>query len=187
MSTRTIKPCAGRLLISEPVLQDFYFRKSVVLLAEHGEEGSFGLIINKPIQLHLSEVVPGFPDFNARLFLGGPVKTDSLFFIHTRQDIIPNSTPIIDGIFWGGDIEQVRELMGTSSLSPDDIRFFVGYAGWSAGQLEQEMDQNSWIVSKTTREQIINTDPENLWTEIISSLGGDYPLWAHFPADPNLN
>ncbi|MCX6269889.1 MAG: YqgE/AlgH family protein [Bacteroidetes bacterium] len=137
MTTRTLKPLTGRLLISEPALQDFYFRKSVILLADHSAEGSFGLIINKPVDVKLTEVVKDFPEFEARVFLGGPVKTDSIFFIHTRNDLISNSTKILEGLYWGGDIEQVKKLMQASLILPQHIRFFIGYSGWAPGQLDE--------------------------------------------------
>ncbi|MHC1707119.1 MAG: YqgE/AlgH family protein [Bacteroidales bacterium] len=187
MATQTLKPCAGRLLISEPSLQDFYFRKAVVLLADHGEEGSFGLIINKPIHVKLNEVAKDFPDFNATVFLGGPVKTDSIFFIHTRNDLIKDSLKVLPGIYWGGNIERVTELMVKHEISAREIRFFVGYSGWAPKQLDEEMERNSWIVSKTFKDQVISDNPENLWSEILRSLGGQYQLWSNFPNDPSLN
>ena len=91
----TLKPACGRFLISEPSLQDFYFRKSVVLLAEHNDEGSFGLIVNKPVSVKLSEIVKGFPVFESPVFLGGPVKTDSLFYLHTCGEAIRESMKIM--------------------------------------------------------------------------------------------
>ncbi len=187
MTTKLLKPCTGRLLISEPSLQDFYFKKSVVLLAEHSAEGSFGLIINKPIHMRLREISSEFPDFDAKVFLGGPVKTDSIFFIHTRNDLIPDSQEVLKDLFWGGDIRQVKRLLDNHELGPDDIRFFVGYSGWAANQLEEELERNSWIVSKTFKDQVISNQPEMLWSDILKSLGGDYPLWANFPNDPGLN
>lgn len=187
MTTQTLKPSAGRLLISEPSLQDFYFRKAVVLLADHGEEGSFGLIINKPIHIRLNEVAKDFPDFDATVFLGGPVKTDSIFFIHTRDDLVSDSMQILPGLFWGGDIDQVRELMLTNAISAKEIRFFVGYAGWAPKQLDEEMERNSWIVSKTFKDQVISDKPESLWSEILRSMGGEYQLWSNYPNDPALN
>jgi putative transcriptional regulator len=187
MTTQLLKPCAGRLLISEPSLQDFYFRKSVVLLADHNEEGSFGLIINKPIHIRLHEVAKDFPAFDAPVFLGGPVKTDSIFFIHTRSDLIDESLKVLPGLFWGGNIDQVRDLMVKHEINEKEIRFFVGYSGWAPQQLNEEMERNSWIVSKTFKDQVISDKPENLWSEILRSLGGEYQLWYNYPTDPGLN
>ena len=187
MTTQTLQPTAGRLLVSEPSLQDFYFRKSVILLAEHNEDGSFGLIINKPVDVKLNEVVSDFPEFPAKIFLGGPVKTDSLFFIHSRPEKIENSMKILKGIYWGGDIVQVHDLIRQKELSPDDIRFFIGYTGWAPQQLEMEMKRSSWVVAPSTPEQLIRDHPEDLWASLMKSMGGDYPLWANFPNDPAWN
>ncbi|MCF8304173.1 MAG: YqgE/AlgH family protein [Bacteroidales bacterium] len=182
-----MKPGAGKILISEPFLQDFYFRRSVVLLAEHNEDGSFGLIINKPIDVDFNEVVKDFPHFDGQLYLGGPVKTDSLFYIHTQGELIPDSLKIMEGLYWGGDIEQIKEMVRMGQLQPGDIRFFVGYSGWMSKQLDRELNENSWVVSRANRDRILMHDPVSLWNEIVKSLGRDYAVWANYPTDPTLN
>lgn len=187
MSVHKLQPAPGRLLISEPSLQDTFFRKAVVLIAEHNDEGSFGLIINKPVNVRLPEVVKDLKDFDVQLFLGGPVKTDSLFFIHTKGEKIEGSMKILKGIFWGGDLDQVREMMKNGEIGPNDIRFFIGYSGWTPNQLEQELEINSWIVVETTKKDIIGPDPENMWQNIIMSMGNEYQIWANFPPDPAMN
>jgi putative transcriptional regulator len=186
-SRKNMKPRQGRLLISEPALQDFYFRQSVVLLAEHNEEGSFGLIINKPIQVKLNEVTKEFPDFDAQMFLGGPVKTDSIFYIHTVGELIQNSIKIMDGLYWGGEIESIRELMLLNQLSSGDIRFFIGYSGWASKQLDRELKEKSWVVSNTHVDQVIRSNPKLMWSRFIRSFGEEYAIWANFPPDPSMN
>jgi len=109
--TNSMKPVRGTILISEPLLADNYFKRAVVLLAEHNEDGSFGIIMNKPIDNKFNEIVSDFPDYKGQLFLGGPVSNSSLFFIHTLGDLIDNSLKIMEGLYWGGDIESVRELL----------------------------------------------------------------------------
>ena len=96
--TNNLKPSKGRILISEPFLIDYYFKRSVVLLAEHNDEGSFGLIINKPVDMHLSDILQDFPEFDAPIYLGGPVKTENLYFIHTKGNLIDESMKILDGL-----------------------------------------------------------------------------------------
>ncbi len=184
---RNMKPGAGRLLISEPSLQDFYFRQSVVLLAEHNEGGSFGLIINKPIQAKLNEVTKDFPDFNAQMFLGGPVKTDSIFYIHTVGEFVKNSIKLMDGLYWGGDIHEIKEMMILQQLTSKDIRFFIGYAGWESNQLDRELKEKSWVVSKTKADLLIHANPKQLWSNLIRSFGEEYALWANYPPDPSFN
>jgi putative transcriptional regulator len=186
MEKRRIKPKQGTILISEPSLRDFYFRQSVVLLAEHNDEGTFGLIINKPIEVKLKEVLKGFPPYRIPLYLGGPVKTDSLFYLHTHPEV-EESLPVMDGLFWGGDLEVIREKMKSKEILPHDIRFFLGYAGWSPNQLDKEIKEKSWVLSQTTVSEIINDHPETLWSNYLKSMGQDYAIWANFPADPALN
>lgn len=187
IKTNNISPDKGKLLISEPFLLDYYFKRSVVLLAEHNEEGSFGVIMNKPISAGFNDIVKDFPAFSARLYLGGPVKNDSLFFIHTLGDKIANSSEIIDGLYWGGEIDHVKELITMKLLNPDDIRFYVGYSGWAAKQLDGELQRNSWVISRTTAKNLLKTDPTDLWSSSLKRLGESYSLWINFPADPAAN
>ncbi len=186
MAKSIIKPKQGIILISEPSLRDYYFRQSVVLLADHNEEGSFGIIINKPIETRLNEVIPDFPDFDSPVFLGGPVKTDSLFFIHTI-DNIDNSLKIMDGLYWGGDLEMIRGMLDMKMISEREIRFFIGYSGWSPSQLDQEISEKSWVLSHSNAEEIINPNPEQQWGNYLKSMGKDYAIWANFPTDPAYN
>ena len=180
------KPKQGSILISEPSLRDFYFRQSVVLLAEHNEVGTFGVIINKPIEARLKDIIKGFSGYNLPVYLGGPVKTDSIFFIHTRADI-DQSLPIMQGLYWGGDLDSVREMLKTKVMLPGEIRFFVGYSGWSPNQLDRELKEKSWVLSQTTVNEVINLHPEKLWSNYLKNMGQDYAIWANFPADPTFN
>jgi putative transcriptional regulator len=186
MGNRITRPRQGIILISEPSLRDFYFRQSVILLAEHNEEGSFGIIINKPIEARLNEVLKDFPDLDMPVYLGGPVNTDSLFFIHTK-DNVDNSLKIIDGLYWGGNIDTIREMMKLKLIKEDEIRFFIGYTGWSPRQLEREISEKSWVLSHTSIDEIISSHPEKLWPGYLKSMGSDYAIWANFPADPSYN
>lgn len=185
--TNNLKPSKGRILISEPFLIDYYFKRSVVLLAEHNDEGSFGLIINKPVDMQLSDVLQDFPEFNAPIYLGGPVKTENLYFIHTKGKLIEESMKILDGLYWGGDIEHVKELITIGKLTPEDIKFFVGYSGWVAKQLDGELSKNSWLVSNIKAQQVMNFNSEKMWDDVIKKLGRDYAYWTNFPSDPALN
>jgi putative transcriptional regulator len=187
IKTNNIRPGPGKILISEPFLYDYYFRRSVVLLAEHNKEGSFGVIINKPMSLRFDEVVKDFPDFGAKIYLGGPVSTDSLFFIHTLGETISGSLPILDGLYWGGDLEQVKTMITLGQMNTDSIRFFVGYSGWMPRQLSNELKRDSWLVSKLTANQVMHSDPDALWKESVKELGRQYASWTLLPTDPGLN
>ena len=186
MTNSIKKPHQGILLISEPSLRDFYFRQSVILLAEHNEEGSFGVIINKPIETRVKDVIMNFPDIDIPLYLGGPVKTDNIFFIHTKEDV-DKSLKILDGLYWGGDIDVICDLLEKNLISEKEIRFFLGYSGWTPRQLDQEISENSWVLTHTTADEVINRKPENLWPGYLKNMGSDYAIWANFPADPSFN
>jgi putative transcriptional regulator len=187
IKTNNLKPKPGRILISEPFLFDYYFKRSVVLLAEHNNDGSFGVIINKPLVVRFNEVVKDFPEFDARVYLGGPVKTDNLFYIHTLGDAIADSLPILDGIFWGGDLERVKELISLGMLNKDNIRFFIGYSGWMPKQLESELKRDSWLVSNITAERVMRASTETMWQDTVVDLGEKYRHWLNFPSEPALN
>jgi putative transcriptional regulator len=185
---RNLQPSQGRLLISEPALMDFYFGKSVVLLIEHnGEEGTFGLIINKPIHLKLNEVVKDFPKVDFPLFLGGPVHPERLFYLHTLGDKIPGSQHVFGNLYWGGDINKLIELIDLKLVGSTQVKFFIGYSGWEAGQLEKEMTEKSWIVSQATLPCVLAKSPETLWSNLLKKMGNEYAIWANFPSDPILN
>jgi putative transcriptional regulator len=183
-----LQPLKGRFLISEPALMDFYFGKSVVLLVEHDdEEGTFGLIINKPVHLKLNEVIKDFPKIDFPLFLGGPVHPDRLFYLHTLGDKIPGCQHVFDNMYWGGDINKIIEMIDLKLATPADVKFFIGYSGWEAGQLNKEMEQKSWIVTHASLKCVVAKKPEILWTNILKKMGNEYAIWAHFPSDPILN
>ncbi|MDT8392324.1 MAG: YqgE/AlgH family protein [Bacteroidales bacterium] len=187
IKTNDMRPSKGKILISEPLLSDNYFKRSVVLLAEHNEEGSFGIILNKPIDNKFNEIVPDFPEFSGSLFLGGPVSNSSLFFIHTLGDKIDNSQKIMDGLYWGGDIESVRELMMLKQIDHNQIRFCVGYSGWGSNQLEDELKRNSWLVAGLPVETLMNKSPDDLWEFALQKLDREYSYWSNFPTDPGMN
>lgn len=187
IKSNNIKPGRGKILISEPFLWDYFFKRSVVLLAEHNEEGTFGVIVNKPIKAGFNEVVKDFPEFQSKIYLGGPVQSDSLFFIHTVGEQIENSLEILPGIYWGGDIDRVREMIELGLLQPAQIRFFIGYSGWAPKQLEDELLRNSWLVSNITAHDLLNSNPKMLWSRSLRRMGKEYAHWNNFPDDPTLN
>jgi putative transcriptional regulator len=178
---------AGRLLLAEPFLQDPFFKRSVILLTEHNERGSFGLIINKPIPMYLHEAIENAPTFDSKLALGGPVQKETLHYLHRLGDRIPNSTLVMDDVYWGGDFEVIKELITTGELNQDTLRLFVGYAGWAEGQLDHEMESKSWIVNNAERKHLFSDKPEELWNEILQGMGNPYHHMVKLPEDPRLN
>jgi len=187
IKTNDLSPSKGRLLISEPFMGDYYFGRSVILLAEHNEEGSFGVILNKPVSAKFNEVLKDFPDFDAPMYLGGPVETDSLFYIHTLGEQLEGATEILDGLYWGGDIEVLKELILLKKIDSKDVRFFIGYSGWGAEQLNTELKRNSWVITRSSKKRVLSTDPMMMWEKFLSKMGDNYKYWNKFPIDPTMN
>lgn len=187
IKSNDILPAQGRLLLSEPFMGDYYFGRAVVLLVEHNDEGSVGVILNKPITAKFNEVIKGFPDFEAPIYLGGPVESDSLFYIHTKGDQLEGATEIIKDLYWGGDIEALKELILIKRIEPKDIRFFIGYSGWAADQLDTELKKNSWVITQASYEKLFSIDPMSMWNKLLINMGETYQYWTKFPIDPNMN
>lgn len=187
VESRDIIPKPGVFLIAPPMMHDPNFRRSVVFLCEHSREGSFGLILNRPLGVHLAEVVRGIDEREMLIGQGGPVQTDTLHFIHTCGDLVPETVPVSNGIYWGGDFDILRLLIETKQVSQDDIRFFLGYAGWSAGQLLDEIDQGGWIVAPAAATSVFRTHPDDLWRSVLRGMGAEFAILANFPEDPRLN
>ncbi len=177
----------GKLLIAEPFLSDPYFKRSVVLLTEHNEKGSFGFILNKPIDLRLNDAIGDMPQIDAPIHLGGPVGRESLHFLHTLGDKLNGSLEVIPGLYWGGDFDQLKTLINTQQVQPNDIRFFVGYAGWSPNQLDEELERNDWMIVPAKLDYIMKQDTQDLWNNILTNLGHEYAVIANFPQDPGMN
>lgn len=182
------KPKKGKLLIAEPSLTgDVSFNRSVVLLAEHNEEGSIGFILNKPLEYSVSDLVSEI-ELPFQVYNGGPVEQDNLYFIHKVPHLIKNSIEISNGIYWGGDFEKAIVLINQKLISENDIRFFLGYSGWASLQLDQELSSKSWIVVKNEYESgIIQKSSVAFWKEKMVELGGNYLLWSNAPENPSLN
>ncbi|MCE7042272.1 YqgE/AlgH family protein [Dyadobacter sp. CY312] len=177
----------GSLLIAKPFLGDPNFERGVILLCEYNSPGSFGFVLNQVTDLFLGDVLEETIYQDVPLHLGGPVEKNTLHFIHRRPDLISGGMEIIDGVFWGGDFEHLQKLLNMNTVKEDDVRFFIGYSGWGEGQLDEELDQDSWIVTNTTSDFIFDTPPGNFWREILRSMGGEYRSIAHYPTDPRLN
>lgn len=181
-----VEPLRGRVLVAEPFLQDTYFKRSLVLLTEYTPDGSIGFVLNKTLDVAINEVIEDFPPFNATVAIGGPVSTNTIHYLHTLGDIIPNSEHVFGNIYWGGDFEVVKEMIAAREIHPSQIRFFLGYSGWQAGQLENELKSNSWLVTEVRPGQIMSHNT-NIWKDTMVTLGDKYKIWSNFPENPGLN
>lgn len=184
----TIKPKRGNLLIAEPtILGDISFNRSIILLADHNEDGSIGFILNKPLEYTINDLVPEI-EAPFKVYNGGPVEQDNLYFIHRVPELIPNSLEISLGVYWGGDFNNVAELIANNKIKETDIRFFLGYSGWDVNQLENELKNNSWLVTENIyKKDIIAKDYESFWKEKMLEFGEEYSIWSNAPENPNYN
>ncbi|EGV43883.1 YqgE/AlgH family protein [Bizionia argentinensis JUB59] len=184
----SIKPFKGNLLIAEPtIIGDTSFNRSIILLADHTEEGSIGFILNKPLEYTISDLIPEIKS-TFKVYNGGPVEQDNLYFIHKVPELIPNSVEISLGIYWGGDFNKVAELIANNELNEKNIRFFLGYSGWESNQLNDELKTNSWLVTENIYKQdIIEKDHETFWKEKMMEFGDEYTIWSNAPENPSFN
>ena len=187
IQSNTLNTTIGYVLIAEPFMDDFYFRRSVILLVDHNEEGSLGVIFNKRLTIPFNEIVQGFPEFKADVYLGGPVEPDRIFFIHTIGEMIPDSHLISNGLYWSGNINALKAMIKMDFIKPHEVRFFVGYAGWDGGQLRNELKANTWLVGRFTAKELLSTMPGKMWSGLVNKMGKRYMLWDKFPVNPSEN
>lgn len=187
-STMAHESLKSRFLIAAPTLRDPNFARAVVLLCEHNESGTFGLVINRPSTLAVREALADFPgtlDRSDFLWQGGPVQQSSVVILHERPSI--GGLAVNDRLAFGTDVDLLRKLL---ELPPDEcprMRLYAGYAGWGAGQLEFELSEEAWIVAPSRIEAIFSDQPETVWSSVLRSMGGRYAIMAMTPPDPSLN
>jgi putative transcriptional regulator len=183
-----ILPESGRLLISEPFMIDPNFKRSVILLTEHGSTGAMGFVLNHQSEYMLGDLLPDLPYSEMPVYVGGPVGEDTLHFIHCCPEKIEDGIEIANGVYWGGNFETVKGLVTNYQLNDSEIRFFTGYSGWTPGQLNDEIAEDTWIVTdKFTAQIIFSHDDQNIWRQVIISMGQRYAHIANFPENPEMN
>ncbi|HKR04188.1 MAG TPA: YqgE/AlgH family protein [Bacteroidia bacterium] len=187
MKKKAFKPSQGSLLISEPFLLDSYFKRAVVLIGEHDQHGTIGFILNKPTDVKINDAVEDFPTFNVPLYFGGPVDTDTLFYIHTIGNKLEGAKEIVKGVWWGGNYDQLKLMIDTGQVKENQIRFYAGYSGWEPKQLDIEIKEKSWLLSAANTTFTFFSDPKVLWSQVLKSMGTEYAILANFPEDPSLN
>ena len=188
IETNHIVPARGKVLISEPFLCDHMFGRSVILLVDHTQDGTMGLVMNKPLPLFLNDLLS---EIDCRedilIYKGGPISTDTLFYLHTLENIA-DSLPIANGFYLNGDFAAIKQFMAEGNSIKGKIRFFLGYSGWESGQLNQEIEENTWLVDKAHIPSLMDEKAsKNLWKDALGKLGGKYEMWSRFPQIPTLN
>lgn len=177
----------GSIIISEPFLSEIYFKRAVILLSDHDNTGTLGFILNKQTDVTINDAVEDFAKFNAPLYFGGPIETDTLFYIHTIGENLQDAKRITDGIYLGGNYEQLKLMIETRQVTPKMIRFYAGYSGWDPDQLKHEVEEKTWMLPTFNREIVFSEDPNNLWRKVLKSMGGECAIMANYPEDPSLN
>lgn len=177
----------GMLLLANPFMGDGNFRRTVVLLVEHNESGSLGYVLNRPLELQLGHVLEAFGDSSWPLYQGGPVELDTLHLLHKSELQLAAGKEVAPNVSWGGNLEQLAVLMGKDEISEQDVRLLIGYSGWGAGQLDDELKHHSWILCPAEAQHVFETPHKRLWEEVLRSRGGEFAVLANFPSDPKLN
>lgn len=182
------RPAKGKLLLADPFMDEEYFRRSIVYLCEHNEDGSYGFIINNFLPLNLKDLGEDFPDIETQLTIGGPIDKDNLYFLHTLGDTIENSIPIVDDIYLGGDFTKLSTLLNEDKSLIKQVRFFVGYAGWSKNQLKDEIKENNWIVvDLNSKSDLFDKKTSKSWKKYMKLQGGKFKVLADFIINPTNN
>lgn len=178
----------GDLLLAEPFVTDPSFRRSVVLISQKNENGFVGFILNKKIRnMRLSNVLENAPDFDTEIFYGGPVEQNRIHFVHQYGDLLEGSEQIAGNLYSGGNFERLNELINLGIVDLKCVRFFLGYAGWDKNQLPEELNENSWITTISTKYNIFTDEPFEMWRKVLKEMGGKYKMIANFPEDPRYN
>ena len=188
IETNHVVPSRGKVLISEPFLYDEMFGRSVILLVDHSTDGTMGLVLNKPLPLSLNDVLKEFKDIsNIPIYKGGPLSTDTLFYLHTLKDV-EDSLQIGKGVYLNGDFDAIRRYILQGNDIDGKIRFFMGYYGWEHDQLCQEIEENTWLIGSTSIASLMTEKGSaELWKNVLGQLGGKYEIWSRFPQIPTLN
>ncbi|MDF1864923.1 MAG: YqgE/AlgH family protein [Saprospiraceae bacterium] len=185
MTKREIK--TGSVLLAEPFMFDSNFKRSAILLCEHNEEGSIGFILNKELDMQVDELIADFPSFDGKVFFGGPVQTDTIHYIHNVGNLLEDSVKVVPGVYWGGDFEKLKFLIQSDMIKPHNIRFFVGYSGWSDGQLGDELEWGSWVVANMFANYIFKDKPKKLWKKIMNNKGDVFSVIAQMSESIDWN
>lgn len=180
-------PVQGTLLIADPFLKDPNFMRTVIFICEHQAEGSFGFVLNRAYEHKLDELIVGAEGMNIPVFSGGPVQMDTIHFLHQYPLLIPGGLEVASGVYWGGNFEKALELLRSGEIDLNNIRFYLGYSGWSEGQLEEELKEKSWLLTEATNNIIFHQPADEIWKEALRLMGGDYTMMINFPIDPRLN
>lgn len=182
-----IEPAPGVILISEPFLKDPNFMRTAVFLCEHNEEGSFGFVLNRPFEQRLEDLIPDLDGISIPVYYGGPVQPDTLHFLHNIPELVGGAQQVLPSVHWGGDFKEVIRLIKQKGLDLNNIRLFLGYSGWTNGQLIEELQQKCWLTVAGSRRLVFHSNPVEVWKDAVRELDESFHPIIHYPIDPSLN
>lgn len=178
----------GDILLAEPFMLDGNFKRSVLLVTEHDDsEGTVGFVLNKKIDMQINDLIADFPDFDAPVYFGGPVATDTIHYLHNVGEILDDSTEIVRGVYWGGSFEKLKFLIRSELVLPQNIRFFVGYSGWTEYQLAEEIKTGSWIKDNMDANYLFKANADSLWKTVLVNKGDNFGVIGHMPDQVRYN
>ena len=184
-------PQVGSLLVAEPFLKESYFNHAVICLVDHSEgQSSMGVVLNRISGHELQDLIDGISCADpVTVYCGGPVACDRLYFLHTLgPDIIPDTREVSHGLWIGGDFEAVKDYISAGYPVDGHIRFFIGYSGWDAGQLDDELRQSVWAITQPGSADTLLTGAEDsMWHRYVRSMGTPYSCWRYHPQNPRAN
>lgn len=176
----------GIVIVADPFLKDPNFMRSVVFICDHQPEGSFGFVLNRKIEEPVGSLLTNLEGCDWPVHIGGPVQTDTLHFLHLRPDLL-GGVEVTDGIFWGGDFDKLTSAILLDQIQSHEIRFYLGYSGWTEGQLEAELKEKSWLVTHGNQKLVFKSDLQQIWPQALHQMGGEYEQLVNYPIDPQLN
>ena len=180
----------GSLLIANPVLPDPNFSRTVILLCNHNDQGSFGLVINRSTQLKAPDLFSSIDilkSYNAKIYIGGPVSQSMVFYLYRSAKDVIDLDKICSGVYLGSNLETLESLYLDIKNPEENIRFYLGYSGWSGGQLDGEMEQNSWLIQNANEQFVFLDSEELIWLKTVNSLGEEYQYLTKAPVNPQWN
>lgn len=189
VESNKLTPYNGCILIANPFLADIHFGRSVVLMLEYNEEGGMGVILNTqfPFEYTIDEAIKGMESApKLPVFKGGPVHPRSVFLLHTFPGL-KGSNRILDGLYLNGDLDFLKNYILEGNPTEGILRCYSGYCKWEAGQLENEIAHNFWMVSSIDKVKALTPNFRNLWRDSLNAMGGKYALWSHYPMYPEMN
>ncbi len=182
------KAVEGCVLLSDPFTQDPYFSRSAILLCRHNKKETFGFVLTNYIEIDLHKLDENMPEIITKISFGGPVEKDNLFYIHSFGKEIEGAEKIMDTLYFGGDYEMLFELIKAEPKRINEVRFFIGYAGWDFEQLNNEMKDHSWIaVTNISEKEILSTSSDHFWKDCMTKQGSKFEMISNFPLNPNEN